>query len=96
LTPACRADVWLWRARFYKTRALAARAIADGQVRLSGHGRSRVLEKAAAALHADDGLTLRLPLGRGGHVLKTVRILALGERRGPPAEARLLYRQVEP
>ena len=92
---ACRADVWLWRARFFKTRALAAKAIEHGQVRLSTHSASRVLEKASAAIHLEDGLTLRLPSRRGGPVLKTVRVLALGERRGPASEVRLLYAEFE-
>jgi ribosome-associated heat shock protein Hsp15 len=95
LTPSCRADVWLWRARFFKTRALAAKAIEGGQIRVSTHGSSRVIEKPAAAIHAEDGLTIRLPGGREGAVLKTVRVLALGERRGPASEARLLYAELE-
>lgn len=94
MTDACRADVWLWRARFFKTRALAARAIEKGQVRLSTHGTSRVIEKASAAVHCEDGLTIRFANGRNEAVLKTVRVLALGARRGPASEARLLYAEV--
>lgn len=87
--------MWLWRARFFKTRALAARAISSGRVRLSTHGQSRVLEKPSAAMHPEDGLTIRVPAGREGEALKTVRVVALGERRGPAPEARLLYAEVE-
>ena len=94
MTDACRADVWLWRARFFKTRALAAKAIESGQVRISTHGQSRVLEKASASVHCEDGLTIRIG-GRKDAVLKTIRVLALGERRGPASEARLLYSDVE-
>lgn len=92
---AVRADVWLWRARFFKTRALAARAIEHGQVRLSTHGASRVLEKPSASVHCEDGLTIRLTGGRAGPVFKTVRVRALGERRGPASEARLLYSELD-
>jgi ribosome-associated heat shock protein Hsp15 len=95
LSGACRADVWLWRARFFKTRALAAKAIATGRVRLSTHGQSRVLEKPASAIHPEDGLTIRLPVSRETEALKTVRVLALGERRGPASEARLLYAELD-
>ena len=92
---SCRADLWLWRARFFKTRALAANAIEKGQVRLSTHGTSRVIEKAAAAIHPEDGLTIRLAKGRDEAVLKTVRVVALGARRGPAREARLLYSEID-
>jgi ribosome-associated heat shock protein Hsp15 len=95
LTETCRADVWLWRARFFKTRSSAAKAIASGQVRLSALGQSRVLAKPSAAIHPEDGLTIALPSGGEGRVLKTVRIRALGARRGPASEARLLYSDVE-
>jgi ribosome-associated heat shock protein Hsp15 len=99
LTPSCRADVWLWRARFFKTRALAAKAIEAGRVRLSSQGVSRVLEKAAAAIRPEDGLTIRSPVrfpdGRSGAALRTVRVLALGERRGPADEARGLYADLD-
>jgi ribosome-associated heat shock protein Hsp15 len=87
--------VWLWRARFFKTRALAARAIEDGHVRLSSQGASRVIEKPSAAIRAEDGLTIRLGDGRAVGALRTVRVVALGERRGPAREARLLYADLD-
>ena len=83
---SCRADVWLWRARFFKTRSLSARFIEEGRVRLlRGEAQTR-LDKASRSLHPGDGLVLAL----GGRVI-AVRIEALGERRGPPTEARALY-----
>jgi ribosome-associated heat shock protein Hsp15 len=79
---AIRLDKWLWQARFCKSRALAARMVADGKVRLNA---GRVL-KPATPVRPGDGLSF----AQGGRV-RVIRILALGTRRGPAAEARLLY-----
>jgi len=83
---ACRADVWLWRARFFKTRTLAARICEEGRVRLTRAGLESRLDKPARAVRVGDELVFAV----GGR-LTAVRIEALGERRGPPAEARGLY-----
>ncbi len=83
---SCRADVWLWRARFFKTRSLSARFVEAGRVRLFRQGVETRLDKASRALRIGDGLVMAL----GGRVI-AIRIEALGERRGPPAEARTLY-----
>jgi ribosome-associated heat shock protein Hsp15 len=80
-----RLDKWLWQARFFKTRGLAARAVASGHVRVNA---VRVL-KPAAAVAIGDGLTL---VQHGG--VRVVRVLALGQRRGPASEARLLYQDL--
>lgn len=77
-----RLDKWLWCARFFKSRSLAAALCAAGRLRLGG----RVIDKAHAGVRAGDILTF--PLGRG---IKVVRVLALAERRGPAPEARSLY-----
>jgi ribosomal 50S subunit-recycling heat shock protein len=82
----CRADVWLWRARFFKTRSLSARFVEEGRVRLlRGEAETR-LDKASRTLKPGDGLVLAL----GGRLI-AVRIEAMGERRGPATEARKLY-----
>ena len=82
----CRIDVWLWRARFLKTRSLAA-AIADtGRLRLIREGRETRIDKASRTVRPGDGLIFAL----GGRLV-AVRIEAIGERRGPPSEARGLY-----
>jgi ribosomal 50S subunit-recycling heat shock protein len=81
-----RVDVWLWRARFFKTRSLAARMVDEGRIRLSRQGVESRLDKPARAVKIGDGLVFALA-GR----LTAVRVEALGERRGSPAEARLLY-----
>ena len=80
-----RLDKWLWAARFFKTRALAAQAIDRGRVRLNGE---RV--KRAKMLRIGDALRIRLGLYE-----HEVRVLALNEHRGPGSEAARLYRETE-
>jgi ribosomal 50S subunit-recycling heat shock protein len=87
---ACRVDVWLWRARFFKTRTLAAHFVEVGRVRLSRAGQETRLDKPARPVKVGDGLVFAL----GGRLV-AVRIEALGERRGPPPEARGLYSPLE-
>ncbi|HEX4199233.1 MAG TPA: RNA-binding S4 domain-containing protein [Caulobacteraceae bacterium] len=83
---ACRVDVWLWRARFFKTRSLAARFVEAGRLRLTrGQAESRV-DKPARTLKCGDSLVFAL----GGRLI-AVRVEQLGERRGPADEARGLY-----
>jgi len=77
-----RLDKWLWRARFFKTRALAAGSLAKGGFRLNG----RPIGKAHQGVGIGDVLTFPL-----GPKIVTVRVLGLGERRGPASEARALY-----
>lgn len=85
-----RIDVWLWRARLAKTRAGAARLVAEGGVRvLRGH-QARRLDKASATITIGDVLVLPNPRG-----LRTLRITGLGLRRGPAVEARALYVLIE-
>lgn len=83
---ACRADVWLWRARFFKTRSLAAKVCEAGRVRLTRAGQETRLDKPARPVKVGDSLVFAL----GGR-LTAVRVEAIGERRGPPAEAHTLY-----
>jgi ribosome-associated heat shock protein Hsp15 len=77
-----RLDKWLVHARFAKTRGIAARMIGQGRARING----RKIDKPDAKLRAGDVLTLGLD-----KAVAVVRVLALGERRGPSVEARLLY-----
>lgn len=88
---SCRADVWLWRARFFKTRSMAARFVEDGRVRFNRIGAEGRLDKASRALKPGDELVFAL----GGRLI-AVRIEALGERRGPASEARGLYSTPDP
>ena len=83
---AVRADLWLWRARFFKTRSLAAKFVDEGRVRLTRSGQESRLDKCARPVKVGDGLVFAL----GGRLV-AVKVEGLGERRGPPAEARTLY-----
>ena len=53
---SCRADVWMWRARFFKTRSLAARFVEEGRVRLTRTGQETRLDKPARTLKVGDQL----------------------------------------
>ncbi len=81
-----RLDKWLWAARFFKTRALAAEAVAGGKVKLNGE---RV--KAAKAIRPDDALNIHI-----GPYEYVVRVRALSARRGPAPQAALLYEESAP
>lgn len=80
-----RADVWLWAARFFKTRSLARQAIEGGRVEVNDAGC-----KPARTLHVGD----RLMIGRGGERLE-LHVLALSGKRGPASEAQQLYRETD-
>lgn len=86
MSERCRLDVWLWRARFFKTRALAAAHVAGGGVRLSRANAVRRLDKPSEAVGVGDELAFK-----PNRALIALRIDALGERRGPAPEARALY-----
>jgi ribosome-associated heat shock protein Hsp15 len=79
-----RLDQWLWFARFVKSRSLAARLCAAGAVSVNGGP----VTKPNRPVRVGDVVVLP----QGGWQL-TVRVLALGVRRGPAAEARLLYEE---
>lgn len=81
-----RLDKWLWHARFFKSRSLAARHIEKSRCRLDG----RIVDKAHALVAPNMVLTFAL-----GPRVRVVRIVALGERRGPAAEARALYDEID-
>ncbi len=87
---SCRVDVWLWRARFVKTRSLGAALVERGAVRLTHQGRQVRLDKPSRCVHPGDELVFAL-----NERITAVRIEALGERRGPPSEARALYSPLE-
>jgi ribosome-associated heat shock protein Hsp15 len=82
----CRADVGLWRARFFKTRSLAARIIEEGGVRLARGPARTPLDKPSRSLRAGDVVSFAQ-----GPRWMAVKVEALGERRGPAPEARTLY-----
>ena len=82
-----RLDKWLWYARFFKTRALATRAIAGGRFRLDGE----VMSKPHRAAQPGQVLTFMQ-----GERVRVIRIMALGSRRGPATEAVTLYEDLSP
>jgi len=91
MTETCRIDVWLWRARFAKTRSAAAAMVEGGRVRLTHRGAQTRLDKPSRSVHVGDVL-----LFPAGARLMEVEVLAFGDRRGPAEEARGLWRDVAP
>jgi ribosome-associated heat shock protein Hsp15 len=80
-----RIDKWLWAARFFKTRSLAARACELGRVRF--HGQST---KAAREIHAGDMLQVTNDSGEF-----EIEVLLMSDVRGPASAAQTLYRETE-
>lgn len=80
-----RADVWLWAARFFKTRARSRAAVKAGQVEVNGHAC-----KPGKVLRPEDCLDITK-----GQEHFRVAVLGVSERRGPAAEAQQLYRESE-
>ena len=80
-----RIDKWLWAARFFKTRTLAAQAIEAGHVSVNGER-----AKAAKMVKPGDRVVVRRPPFEHAVVVK-----GLSERRGPASEAALLYAETE-
>ncbi|HEY8009521.1 MAG TPA: RNA-binding S4 domain-containing protein [Rudaea sp.] len=82
---AVRLDVWLWAARFFKTRSLAKHAVEGGKVEVNqGTG------KPARPVHVGD----RLRISRGEERFE-IDVIALSEQRGSGAAAQNLYRETE-
>jgi len=80
-----RLDKWLWAARFYKTRSLAAEAVSGGKVHLNG---DRV--KPSRNIKSGD----RLQITRGQYEFN-ITVEALNKNRRPASEAQLLYKESE-
>jgi ribosome-associated heat shock protein Hsp15 len=85
-----RIDIWLFRARFMKTRAAATRLVSEGGVRIVHDGLARRLEKPSVEVAPGDAL-----LFSHGGKLVAIKVKALGDRRGPPSEARALYSELD-
>lgn len=82
-----RSDIWLWRARFFKSRALAAKACLEAYIRLiRKDGTLARLDKASTPLRIGDRLILRV-----SSITTQIRICSFGLRRGPAPEAQNLY-----
>ena len=82
-----RLDKWLWFARLARTRTLAQKLAISGKVRINRHKSG----SASRGVKAGDILTIALDSG-----IRVLRILDSGTRRGPAAEAQLLYEDLSP
>jgi ribosome-associated heat shock protein Hsp15 len=82
-----RVDKWLWFARFFKSRTLAAEMVALGRVRLNGER----CTKASQSVRQGDVLTFA-----AGTQVRIIKVAADGLRRGPAPEARALYEDLTP
>lgn len=80
-TSGVRLDKWLWAARFFKTRSLAAEEVHKGRVSVNG-----AVAKAAREVRIGDTIALRQ-----GNIPKTVQVLGLSHMRGPAPIAQQLY-----
>ena len=85
ITASVRLDLWLWAARFYKTRAVAKQAIETGKVEVDG-------QRAKPSRTLRVGNALRI--GRGEEMFE-VTVLALADKRGPASVARTMYEESE-
>ncbi|MXU63823.1 RNA-binding S4 domain-containing protein [Oceanomicrobium pacificus] len=86
-TGSQRLDKWLWYARFFKTRSLAAKQVTSGHVRVNSTRQT----KAATQVKSGDVLTFAQ-----GRQVRVIEVLLPGSRRGPASEAQELYRDISP
>ena len=84
---ARRLDLWLWFARFFKSRTLATRVVQSGRIRVNND----VIKKAHHNLRVGDVLTFPK-----ADQVRVVKLLDLGLRRGPAPEAQALYEDLSP
>lgn len=82
-----RLDKWLWHARFFKTRTLAAKVVAEGKVRVDGV----IVSKPSRLVSPLMVLTFTQ-----AKEVRVVCIQAIGQRRGPASEAQALYTDLTP
>ena len=82
-----RLDKWFWYARFIKSRSLATKLCNSGKVRVNGS----LIKKAHHSVAPGDVLTF--PVGPN---IRVIKIIKLGNRRGPAKEAQALYEDLQP
>ena len=82
-SPEVRADIWLWAARFYKTRSLAKQMLVGGKVQIAGQA-----IKPSRMLRTGDVLTVNR-----ANELYEITVMALSDMRGPAAKAQALYKE---
>ena len=84
--PAVRLDRWLWAARVFRSRSLAAEACDGGKVVVNGNS-----AKPSKLVHPSDEIEITFSGGK-----RKLKLLGLSERRGPASVARLLYDDLTP
>ncbi|PCI45307.1 MAG: RNA-binding protein S4 [Alphaproteobacteria bacterium] len=82
-----RIDIWLWHARFFKTRSLSTKIVRAGKVRLNG----QKITKAKTPVVVGDILTFPQ-----ANIIRIAEVLCFNVRRGPAPEAQLLYHDKTP
>ena len=82
-----RIDKWLFYARIVKSRSLAAKLVQSGRVQING----AKIDQASRHVSESDVLTITLD-----RVVRVLKVAAVGDRRGPFEEARLLYEDMSP
>ena len=87
LKPGIRIDKWLWQARFFKTRGLAAKLVKSGKLRINGSPVSKPARNVSVA----DILTFPKE-----DYTRVIEVYELGRRRGPAPEAQELYHDLSP
>lgn len=80
-----RVDRWLWAARFYKTRSLASEALKGGKISADGN-----TVKPSKEVQIGEILTIKKAYEK-----KTVKVMALSDKRGPVPQAQMLYQETE-
>lgn len=85
--PVLRLDKWLWFARFFKSRTLAAKLCQSRRIRIN----RTVIGKSKTLISEGDVITFPK-----GEYVRIIKILKLGKRRGPALEAKTLYEDLEP
>lgn len=93
MNEACsqRLDQWLWHARFFKTRTLAAKFVGDGHVRITRGKDTQRIAKPSFAIMPGDILVFSR-----SERLRVIEIASLAARRGPAPEAQTLYADQSP
>jgi ribosome-associated heat shock protein Hsp15 len=86
-TANIRVDKWLWYARFFKSRSLAAKVVQSRKLRIN----SVIVTKPSTSVKPEDVLTFAQSRN-----IRVIRILGLGTRRGPAPEAQALYEDLAP
>lgn len=87
LDDAQRIDIWLWRARFFKSRSLSAKAASAGSIRVVRNGASVRVEKPSTLVRPGD----RLSFPGSNGAIRVIEVKACGSRRGPASEAVTLF-----